>query len=67
MWDDVGIVRDAKKALKLGLLAETRSIGFYQACLDKVSSSASKEQLRHIIEEEKKHHRMLEERLKGLS
>jgi rubrerythrin len=49
------IVNMPKKALKLGELAERRSIKFYRACQDQVSERRVKDELENIIGEEIKH------------
>jgi rubrerythrin len=57
------LVEDVVRALDLGILMEDKSIKFYQACRDKVSSSKAKAELENIIDEENRHRVLLEEML----
>lgn len=50
-----------KKALRLGIKAEDNAVNFYQACLAGVSSDSAKSELEKIIEEEKKHKKILQD------
>ena len=54
---------EVKKALKLGVIVEEKSIKFYQACRDNVSSPETKKELQGIIEEEERHKALFEEML----
>lgn len=61
--EDLGkVLEDKKKAFSLGVMVEEKSITFYKACRDNISSSQVKEQLDKIINEEEKH----KEKLKSL-
>ncbi len=55
------ILNNVKRALKLGIKIEERSINFYKACKEKVASLEAKDQLQLIIEEETKHKARIEE------
>ncbi|MDD5745769.1 MAG: ferritin family protein [Candidatus Omnitrophica bacterium] len=55
---------DSRKALALGVAIENKSINFYQACMRHVSSESTREALRTIIEEEKRHKDIFERMLK---
>ncbi len=57
------LVDDLEKVLDLGVLIEDKSIKFYQACRDKVSSAKAKSELKNIIDEENRHRVLLEEML----
>ncbi|MCF7874304.1 MAG: ferritin family protein [Candidatus Omnitrophica bacterium] len=59
------IVNTPKKALKLGELAEQRSIKFYRACQDQVSGRRVKDELENIIGEEIKHQNHFRKALTG--
>ena len=59
-------IDDVNKALRLGVLVEDKSIKFYQACLDKVSSLEAKKEIANIIEEEKRHKVLFESMLKEI-
>jgi len=48
------------KALKLGVAIEKNSVGFYQACLNNLSTSAAKKDLEFLIKEENAHLAILE-------
>ena len=49
------ILKDVKKAIKLGMAIEDKSVKFYEVCKENVSSEDVKLELNNIIEEEKKH------------
>lgn len=53
-------IDDVKKALRLGIIVEEKSIKFYQVCNDNVFSSETKKELQGIIEEEKRHKTLFE-------
>ena len=53
------VIDNPQKALKLGLIIEDKTIKFYQACRDMVSSEKVKAELDNIIREEKCHKSML--------
>ncbi|MFH1771729.1 MAG: ferritin family protein [Candidatus Omnitrophota bacterium] len=55
---DKGII-----ALGLGLIVEDKSIKFYKACKNAVSSQKTKEELQNIIEEEDRHKYFLQSML----
>lgn len=57
------VVDDIEKALDLGILIEDKTIKFYQACRDKVSSLKAKQELQDIIKEESHHRAVLEDML----
>ena len=59
-------IKDARKALNLGIIAENSSINFYLSLRDKVTSPETKKELFAIIEEEKSHKELFEELLKQL-
>ena len=54
------ILNDEKKALRLGIALEDKSIKFYEACMNHVSSPQAKTALQNIIEEENKHKSIFE-------
>lgn len=56
-------ISDAKKTLRLGILIEEKSMKFYQACRERVSSSEVQRELSNIIEEEKRHKMCFEDML----
>ena len=55
-----------RKALRMGIIIEEKSIRFYESCRDRVSSRGTKEGLVRIIEEEREHKRLLEDMLDNL-
>lgn len=59
-------IDDSKKALRLGIAIEERSVKFYKVCREKVSSVQTKKELSNIIEEEKRHKRRFEDMLSRL-
>jgi len=59
-------IDDAKKALRLGVLIEEKSIKFYKACREKVTSPLTKKEMSNIIEEEKRHKRRFEDKISRL-
>jgi len=54
------LIDDVAKALDLGVIIEDRTVKFYEACKEKVSSKKTKKQLGDIIAEEEKHKALLE-------
>jgi rubrerythrin len=64
MEDIRELMNDSKKVLRLGLVIEDRSIKLYSACEKKVSSQSTREALRNIIEQEKRHKNLLEDMIK---
>ncbi len=54
------IVGDIPKALRLGIAIEDKSIKFYQACHQNISTDKAKAELALIIEEEKRHKDLLD-------
>ena len=56
-------IKDARKALNLGIIAENSSINFYLSLRDKATSSETKDELAVIIEEEKSHRELFEQLL----
>lgn len=59
------IMEDTSRALRLGIAIEDKSIKFYQACRQGVSTDDAKAELELIIGEEKKHKGLLEAQLKA--
>lgn len=59
-------IDDEKKALRLGIAIEEKSIKFYKACRAEVSSPDAKKELSNIIEEEKRHKTRFEDMLSRL-
>jgi rubrerythrin len=57
------ILDEPKKALKLGVIIEEKSIKFYEACRDKVADNNVRDKISEIIGEEKMHKQILEEML----
>jgi len=55
-----------RKALRMGIIIEEKSIRFYESCRGRVSSRGTKEGLVRIIEEEREHKRLLEDMLDNL-
>ncbi len=60
-------INDVKKALRLGIIVEEKSIKFYQACQENISSVETREELQNIIEEEKRHKDLLQNILESLT
>lgn len=54
------ILESPKKALRLGLIIEDKSIRFYELCKMRVSGADTKKVLDEIIQEEWKHKQLLE-------
>lgn len=52
-------IKGIKEALGIGIRIEDRSIEFYQACMNAIHHKAPKKELKNIIEEEKKHKKLL--------
>ncbi len=52
-----------KKALRMGITIEQKSIRFYESCKGHVSSRKTKEGIARIIEEEREHERLLKDML----
>lgn len=62
--DDLpALLADIKKALKLGIQVEKRSVQFYGVCKDSITDTAVKEALQTIIDEEKSHARKISDLL----
>lgn len=57
------VIDDVVKAIDLGIIVEDRTVKFYEACKAHVASKATQEELQHIIDEEKKHKKLLESML----
>ena len=55
------VLKDAKKAIRLGIIIEENSEKFYHACMERVSDENAKEEFSRIIEEEQKHKLLLED------
>jgi len=55
------ILDNPKKALKLGLIIEDKSIKFYESCRDHVSVEETKKEISNIIQEERRHKQLLED------
>ncbi|MFH2138413.1 MAG: ferritin family protein [Candidatus Omnitrophota bacterium] len=55
------ILKDIKKALKLGIIIEDKTIKFYALCTQNVTCEQTKTTLRDIIGEEEKHKALLSE------
>jgi rubrerythrin len=53
------VIDDVDKALDIGIIVEDRTVKFYQACKDKVTSKDTKKELQNIINEEEKHKELL--------
>jgi len=60
------ILKDVKTALKLGLIAEEKSVRFYSLCRDKVESKDTKKILSLIIDEELKHKEIINSLLRKI-
>jgi rubrerythrin len=60
------ILKDSRKAIRLGLVIEDRSIEFYKNCEGKISTPVTKKEISRIIEEEKRHKELLENILTNL-
>lgn len=58
-------LKSTEQAIKLGLIIEKKSIAFYQACKDKVSSGKVVDELARIIKQEERHKALLEGMLEG--
>ena len=58
------VLDNSLKALKLGIVIEDKSIKFYTACQEKVSSPEAKKELSGIIREEEKNKHLLSGLLK---
>lgn len=61
------VITSPRKALRLGLIIEEKSINFYEACKRHVPSEATKREIGAIIEEERQHKKLLEDMLAELS
>lgn len=59
-------IDDIKKALRLGIAVEEKSIRFYEFCRDKVSLSGTKDELKNIIAQEKQHRFLFKNILKSI-
>ena len=53
------IIDDVDKALDIGIIVEDRTVKFYQACKDKITSQEAKKEIQNIIDEEEKHKELL--------
>jgi rubrerythrin len=51
---------DFRKAVRMGVIIEDKSIAFYERCKAAVSSLVSKKHLQSIVEEEKRHKELLQ-------
>jgi len=60
------ILRDAGKALRLGLIIEEKSIKFYEICREKISGLQAKKEISYIIDEENRHKQLLEDVLTNI-
>jgi rubrerythrin len=59
--DDLEIfIKDIKKALRLGIVIENKSIALYEACVAALRGDEAAEELKNILEEEKRHKALLE-------
>jgi rubrerythrin len=56
---------NSKKAFKLGVAIEDKSIQFYQACKNSIIAEDTKRELDSIISEEKKHKALFESLLEA--
>lgn len=54
------IIADLRKAVRLGIIVEDKSIQFYSACREMLNSAQTKQKLGEIIAEEMKHKELLE-------
>ncbi len=53
-------LNNIKKTLRLGIIIEEKSVKFYQACLEHVSTPQAKDALKKIIQEETNHQNIFE-------
>jgi len=60
------VLTEPKKALKLGLIIESKVIQFYESFKKHISCVATKTEIDSIIREEKKHKLLIEKALKNL-
>jgi len=56
-----------RRALRLGIIVEDKSINFYSSCLGKIQSRNARKELSRILDEERRHKKTLEEMLAGLA
>lgn len=61
------IINDIPKVLSLGVIIENKTISFYKACMENVSSDNTKKELANIVAEETKHKEKLLEIVDSLS
>jgi len=61
-----GALTDINKAIRLGIAIEKKTIIFYQACKDKVTSAIARDALSKIIDQEQHHKDILERILYAL-
>ncbi|MFC1807162.1 ferritin family protein [Candidatus Omnitrophota bacterium] len=64
--DVESLLNDPSKTVRFAIGVESKTIQFYESCKECITDIRVKEELDNIIEEEKKHKRMLEELLKKL-
>lgn len=55
------ILSTPEKALRLAVIIEDRSVQFYEACLARVTSGEARRELASIVDEERRHKKLLEE------
>ncbi len=60
------IIADSKKAIKVGIEVEAKSIAFYESCQKALSSDKAKQEVAKIINEEYKHKGLLEDMLRAI-
>ncbi|MFC1709033.1 ferritin family protein [Candidatus Omnitrophota bacterium] len=53
------IIDDVAKALDIGIIVEDRTVKFYQACKDKLTSKEARQEIQNIISEEQRHKELL--------
>ncbi|MCX6354936.1 MAG: ferritin family protein [Candidatus Aureabacteria bacterium] len=61
------ILDTPRKALRLGVIVEEKSIDFYEFCIKKVTSPEAQAEIARIIEEERQHKKTLEDMIAELS
>jgi rubrerythrin len=54
------ILKDSKKALQFAIAIEDKSIKFYESCNQQVAAAQAKSEIANIVEEEKKHKKLLQ-------
>lgn len=60
------VFTDIKKALRLGIIIEEKSVRFYGACREHIQNKAVKGELDNIIGEEKRHKQLIQEILNNI-